>query len=126
MLMEGARSIGALDNHPKKEGAGMSEYPKEEEQLKDPKPSGVSTNDDNYRGDVGDQGNDIRFAEEEALIREQSSRSSLSTDEGEYTDADGVRADRHPEGEYTDADGVRADRHPEGEYTDSEGTQDGQ
>ncbi|MCC3275805.1 hypothetical protein LJ754_06300 [Arthrobacter sp. zg-Y40] len=107
MLMEGARSIGALDNHPKKEGAGMSEYPNEEEQLKDPKPSGVSTNDDNYRGDVGDQGNDIRFAEEEALIREQSSGSSLPKEEGEYTDADGARTDRNREGGYTDSEGTQ-------------------
>ncbi|MCQ1946391.1 MULTISPECIES: hypothetical protein [unclassified Arthrobacter] len=102
--MEGARSIGALVNHPKKEGAGMSEYPNEQEQLKDPKPSGVSTNDDNYRGDVGDQGNDIRFAEEEALIREQS---SPSEDEGEYTDKDGARTDKGREGGYTDSEGTQ-------------------
>ncbi|MCQ1948444.1 MULTISPECIES: hypothetical protein [Arthrobacter] len=102
--MEGARSIGALDNHPKKEGAGMSEYPNEQEQLKDPKPSGVSTNDDNYRGDVGDQGNDIRFAEEEALIREQA---SPSEDEGKYTAADGAKTDKDREGGYTDSEGTQ-------------------
>ncbi|MCC3289482.1 MULTISPECIES: hypothetical protein [unclassified Arthrobacter] len=102
--MEGARSIGALDNHHKKEGAGMSEYPNEQEQLKDPKPSGVSTNDDNYRGDVGDQGNDIRFAEEEALIREQS---SPNEDEGKYTATEGAKTDEDREGGYTDSEGTQ-------------------
>ncbi|MCC9144193.1 MULTISPECIES: hypothetical protein [unclassified Arthrobacter] len=84
----------------------MSEYPNEQEQLKDPKPSGVSTNDDNYRGDVGDQGNDIRFAEEEALIREQASPSSLE-DEGKYTAAEGAKTDEDREGGYTDAEGTQ-------------------
>ncbi|MCC3268918.1 hypothetical protein MUG94_00375 [Arthrobacter gengyunqii] len=89
----------------------MSEYPNEEEQLTDPKPSGQSTGDDNYRGDAGDQGNDIRFAEEEALIREQASPASLNKDdEGEYTDRD-------------DADGA-GNTKDEGGYTDAEGTQD--
>ena len=89
----------------------MSEYPKEEEQLTDPKPSGQSTGDDNWRGDAGDQGNDIRFAEEEQLIREQASPASVNRDdEGEYTDKD-------------DADGGSRAKE-EGGYTDAEGTQD--
>ncbi|MCC9197439.1 hypothetical protein QNO08_00375 [Arthrobacter sp. zg-Y820] len=89
----------------------MSEYPNEEEQLTDPKPSGQSTADDNYRGDAGDQGNDIRFAEEEQLIREQASPKSVNRDdEGEYTDAEG-------------AEGGKSGK-DEGGYTDAEGTQD--
>lgn len=101
----------------------MSEYPNEEEQLTDPKPSGQSTGDDNLRGDAGDQGNDIRFAEEEALIREQASPASLEhNNDGEYTDRDDAESAQasQPEGEYTDRDD--ADRakssQPEGEYTD--------
>ncbi len=89
----------------------MSEYPNEEEQLTDPKPSGQSTGDDNLRGDAADQGNDIRFAEEEALIREQASPKSVNRDdEGEYTDRD-------------DTEGRRGAK-DEGSYTDAEGTQD--
>lgn len=89
----------------------MSEYPNEEENLTDPKPSGQSTGDDNLRGDAGDQGNDLRFAEEEALIREQASPASVNhEEEGEYTDRD-------------DADGPKPTK-DEGGYTDSEGTQD--
>lgn len=91
----------------------MSEHPNEEEQLTDPKPSGQSTGDDNWRGDAADQGNDIRFAEEEQLIREQGSPASVNRDdEGEYTDKD-------------DADGKGAKGSAaEGGYTDAEGTQD--
>ncbi|WAP51918.1 hypothetical protein OL239_00720 [Arthrobacter sp. ATA002] len=91
----------------------MSEYPNEEEQLTDPKPSGQSTGDDNWRGDAGDQGNDIRFAEEEQLIREQASPASVNRDdEGEYTDAEGAGS----------TGGTPAKE--EGGYTDAEGTQD--
>lgn len=105
----------------------MSEYPNEEEQLTDPKPSGQSTGDDNWRGDAGDQGNDIRFAEEQQLIREQASPASVHRDkehhggkhkhgeEGEYTDKD--------DQDETDDDGGRSDK-DEGGYTDAEGTQD--
>lgn len=96
----------------------MSEYPNEEEQLKNPKPSGQSTGDDNWRGDAADQGNDIRFAEEQELIREQASPASAKRDEGEYTDADGSK--EPPAGKTKDA-GTGQD---EGGYTDSEGTQD--
>lgn len=85
----------------------MSEYPNEEEQLTDPKPSGVSTNDDNWRGDAGDQGNDIRFAEEQQLIREQASPSSLNEDEGKYTAADGAKTDKDREGGFTDSEGTQ-------------------
>ncbi|MFZ3452068.1 hypothetical protein [Arthrobacter sp. 7Tela_A1] len=92
----------------------MSEHPNEEERLTDPKPSGQSTGDDNWRGDVGDQGNDIRFAEEQELIRQQASPASLNKDEGEYTDADGSK-------EPPSRGGARDE---EGGYTDSEGTQD--
>lgn len=95
----------------------MSEYPNEEEQLTDPKPSGQSTGDDNWRGDAGDQGNDIRFAEEEQLIREQASPASVRHNAG----------DDDEEGEYTDAEGTGTSGKPakeEGGYTDSEGTQD--
>lgn len=93
----------------------MSEYPNEEEQLTDPKPSGQSTGDDNYRGDAGDQGNDIRFAEEEQLIREQASPASVKRDD-----------EGDDEGEYTDAEGTGGGKpsKDEGGYTDAEGTQD--
>ena len=125
----------------------MSEYPNEEEQLTDPKPSGQSTGDDNLRGDAGDQGNDIRFAEEEQLIREQSSPAALHRDEeGEYTDVDdaGTAKPAEGEGQYTDVDdagdpqpaesegtytdvddaGAPQPTSGEGGYTDAEGTQD--
>ena len=101
----------------------MSEYPENQEQLRNPTPSGQAQNDDNLRGDVGDQGNDLRFAEEEQLIREQAAKPSANTDvpatdQGTYAAA---------EGEYTDADGAKdapsrdADE-DKGGYTDSEGT----
>ena len=125
----------------------MSEYPHEEEQLTDPKPSGQSTGDDNIRGDFGDQGNDIRFAEEEALIREQGSPASLHREEdGEYTDVDDTDTAKAVEdegeytdtddtgnvgpvqvhGEYTDVDDTNSVKPAEGEgsYTDAEGTED--
>ena len=104
----------------------MSEYPNEEEQLTDPKPSGQSTGDDNWRGDAADQGNDIRFAEEQELIREQASPAAVRRDDdGEYTDAEGSKeppAGRsHKEG---GKDKSAGSKETEGGYTDSEGTQD--
>ncbi len=93
----------------------MSEYPNEDEQLTNPKPSGQASGDDNYRGDIGDQGNDLRFAEEQELIREQASPASVKHDEGEYTDADGRK--QPPASSHSAAE-------TEGSYTDSEGTQD--
>jgi hypothetical protein len=103
----------------------MSENPNEQEQLTNPKPSGQSTGDDNWRGDAADQGNDIRFAEEQELIREQASRHR--DDEGEYTDADGSK---EPPGGHigkhsgAGTDGRAGTDDTEGGYTDSEGTQD--
>lgn len=108
----------------------MSEYPNEEEQLKNPKPSGQSTGDDNWRGDAADQGNDIRFAEEQELIREQASPESVrrDDDEGEYTDAEGSKeppAGRgHKKNRGHGQDGTAGSKETEGGYTDSEGTQD--
>ncbi|WP_312181841.1 hypothetical protein [Arthrobacter sp.] len=103
----------------------MSENPNEEEQLKNPKPSGQSTGDDNWRGDAADQGNDIRFAEEQELIREQASPESVHRDDGEYTDADGSKeppAGRDHKG--NGRHGKDGTDETEGGYTDSEGTQD--
>ncbi|MBG6225184.1 hypothetical protein IWX63_001749 [Arthrobacter sp. CAN_A2] len=84
-----------------------------------------STSDPNWHGDAGDQGNDLRFAEEQALINEQADRPS--EDEGHYTSAapagesGGYTSAEHPaeEGEYTDKDKQLVDE-PEGEggYTD--------
>lgn len=107
----------------------MSEHPNEEEQLTDPKPSGQATGDDNWRGDAADQGNDIRFAEEQQLIREQASPESVNRSEGEYTDAEGSKEPPagHPGKGNAGADGTAAKKRAgdtEGGYTDSEGTQD--
>ena len=78
-----------------------------------------STSDPNWQGDVGDQGNDLRFAEEQALINEQADRAdrdpeeavSASQQEGHYTSNDtsgsgvsGSTQDSPDEGEYTDTD----------------------
>jgi hypothetical protein len=78
-----------------------------------------STSDPNWQGDVGDQGNDLRFAEEQALINQQADRAdrdpeeavAASQQEGHYTrsDADGSGAGdssqgSSDEGEYTDTD----------------------
>lgn len=107
----------------------MSENPNEEEQLTNPKPSGQSTGDDNWRGDAADQGNDIRFAEEQELIREQASPKSVHREgEGEYTDAAGSKEppmgrdhSENRNGTHGTHDGTDE---TEGGYTDSEGTQD--
>ncbi|KNC18710.1 hypothetical protein AC792_10465 [Arthrobacter sp. RIT-PI-e] len=77
-----------------------------------------STSDPNWHGDLGDQGNDLRFAEEQALIKEQAERAerdpaeavAASQQEGHYTandaDGSGVSSSTDPadEGEYTDTD----------------------
>ncbi|MBD7994933.1 hypothetical protein H9639_06435 [Arthrobacter sp. Sa2CUA1] len=103
----------------------MSEYPNEEEQLKNPKPSGQSTGDDNWRGDAADQGNDIRFAEEQELIREQASPESVRRDdEGEYTDAEGSKEPPAGKDSTHGRHGTSGSKETEGGYTDSEGTQD--
>ncbi|MBD8042334.1 hypothetical protein H9638_00765 [Arthrobacter sp. Sa2BUA2] len=100
----------------------MSEYPNEEEQLTNPKPSGQSTGDDNWRGDAADQGNDIRFAEEQELIREQASPESVRRDDdGEYTDAEGSK---EPPAGHPGKSKTAGSKETEGGYTDSEGTQD--
>ncbi|PPB48489.1 hypothetical protein C4K88_12120 [Arthrobacter pityocampae] len=96
-----------------------------------------STSDPNWHGDAGDQGNDLRFAEEQALINEQaeggSTEATRGTDagdaehEGHYTSAEpagesgGYTSAENPaeEGEYTDKDRPLIDPpHTEGEYTD--------
>ncbi|WP_298251955.1 hypothetical protein [uncultured Arthrobacter sp.] len=86
----------------------------------------ASTSDPNRPGDAGDQGNDLRFAEEQQLISEQA---DPVDDEGDYTSAEpqghsgGYTSAQDPaeEGEYTDKDAPLVDE-PEGqgEYTDSD------
>ena len=89
-----------------------------------------STSDPNWHGDAGDQGNDLRFSEEQALINEQAqggSAGDTAEDEGHYTSAPaagesgGYTSAENPaeEGEYTDKDKQLVDE-PEGEggYTD--------
>lgn len=96
-----------------------------------------STSDPNWQGDVGDQGNDLRFAEEQALINEQADRAdrdpseavAAAEQEGHYTSTEPAGAsggytssqDAAEEGEYTDKDKSLVEA-PEGqgEYTDRE------
>ncbi|MHA7282593.1 hypothetical protein [Arthrobacter sp. TMS2-4] len=103
-----------------------------------------STSDPNWHGDAGDQGNDLRFAEEQALINEQSDGGATEVTkdttgrkgteagdaldpDGHYTSADpvggsgGYTSAENPaeEGEYTDKDRPLVDPPSgEGEYTD--------
>ncbi|WP_434995546.1 hypothetical protein [Arthrobacter sp. Ld5] len=97
-----------------------------------------STSDPNWHGDAGDQGNDLRFAEEQALINEQSEGGATEVThtaeagdavehEGHYTSAEpvggsgGYTSAENPaeEGEYTDKDRPLVDPpEGEGEYTD--------
>ncbi|WP_035771689.1 hypothetical protein [Arthrobacter sp. Br18] len=92
-----------------------------------------STSDPNWHGDAGDQGNDIRFAEEQGLINDQAGHGDTSTaqaaaaSEGSYTSAAPADDDRGytgaqehaTEGEYTDKDKPLVDTPDgEGEYTD--------
>ncbi|WP_043442814.1 hypothetical protein [Arthrobacter sp. L77] len=91
-----------------------------------------STSDPNWHGDAGDQGNDLRFAEEQALINEQAEGGPAEAEdaveqEGHYTSAEptggsgGYTSAENPaeEGEYTDKDRPLIDKpHGEGEYTD--------
>lgn len=91
-----------------------------------------STSDPNWHGDAGDQGNDLRFAEEQQLINSQAQNADVggvsgSGATGGYTGAqraDGAGeytegSDQPDEGEYTDVDGTTdADAEVEGEYTD--------
>ncbi|MDN4609718.1 MULTISPECIES: hypothetical protein [Arthrobacter] len=94
-----------------------------------------STSDPNWQGDIADQGNDVRFAEEQSLINEQAGRADRDTsvdvdaaeEEGQYTSAEpagasgGYTSSQAPEeeGEYTDKDKPLIEE-PEGqgEYTD--------
>lgn len=93
-----------------------------------------STSDPNWHGDAGDQGNDIRFAEEQSLVNEQSGHGNdasaaqaAASSEGSYTsaapadDTGGYTGAQEPveEGEYTDKDKPLIDTPDgEGEYTD--------
>ncbi|MEC5199411.1 hypothetical protein RCH21_001642 [Arthrobacter sp. PL16] len=94
-----------------------------------------STSDPNWHGDIGDQGNDLRFAEEQALIKEQADRAdrdpseaaAAAEQEGHYTSSapaegsGGYTSAQEPEkeGEYTDKDRPLVDDpETEGEYTD--------
>lgn len=93
-----------------------------------------STSDPNWHGDAGDQGNDLRFAEEQQLINSQAQNADATgagTEgaTGGYTGAQVAEPsegytgaqDRRDEGEYTDSDGLTdADPDIEGEYTDVE------
>jgi hypothetical protein len=89
------------------------------------------------RGDIGDQGNDLRFAEEQHLIDQQAERhgsaaaSASSESEGSYTsapttdDQGGYTGAQNPiqEGEYPDKDKQIVDTpEGEGEYTDRDRT----
>lgn len=91
-----------------------------------------STSDPNWQGDMGDQGNDLRFAEEQALIDQQADRDpsddgDAAGQEGHFTGtepagaAGGYTSSQDPaeEGEYTDKDAPLVEE-PEGEggYTD--------
>lgn len=89
-----------------------------------------ATSDPNWHGDAGDQGNDLRFAEEQQLINSQAQNADVDGSAGAtggYTGAqraDGAGdyvegQDAASEGEYTDADGqTDNDAEVEGEYTD--------
>jgi hypothetical protein len=108
----------------------MSEQPHNSEV--NPNEGDGSTSDPNWRGDAGDQGNDLRFAEEQQLINSQAQNDETAADPsggatGGYTGAqraDGVGEytegqNQLDEGEYTDVDGTTdADSNLEGEYTD--------
>lgn len=67
-----------------------------EGQVRNPNEGGGATSDPNWQGDAGDQGNDLRLAEEQRLIREQGS--GKSDVGGGYTGREGDLE----EGEYTD------------------------
>jgi hypothetical protein len=92
-----------------------------------------ATPDTTRRGDVGDQGNDLRFAEEQQLINQQAERhgsaaaSASSETEGSYTsaaptsDEGGYTGAQKPdqEGEYPEKDrDLLNSPDDEGEYTD--------
>lgn len=108
----------------------MSEQPHNSEV--NPNEGDGATSDPNWHGDAGDQGNDLRFAEEQQLINSQAQNADAVGDAsagvtGGYTGAqraDGVGeytegGDQLDEGEYTDVDGTTdADSDVEGEYTD--------
>lgn len=109
----------------------MSEQPGNSEV--NPNKGDGSTSDPNWHGDAGDQGNDLRFAEEQQLINSQSQNAEPASDAdgvtGGYTGAqraDGVGEytegqDQVDEGEYTDKDGTTdADSNVEGGYTDAD------
>lgn len=82
-----------------------------------------STSDPNWHGDLGDQGNDLRFAEEQALINEQADRAdrdpqdavAAAAQEGHYSREDDD-ASKGTAGGYTSSQ----DSSGEGEYTDSD------
>ena len=110
----------------------MSEQPHNNEV--NPNKDDGSTSDPNWHGDAGDQGNDLRFAEEQQLINSQAQNAdavgeTTGAATGGYTGAqraDGVGEytegqDQLDEGEYTDKDGTTdADSNIEGEYTDAD------
>lgn len=100
------------------------------------KPGEGATADSGWQGDAADQGNDLRFGEEQQLIEEQS---KANAPEGEHDKADASHGytshqDRHDAGEYTDRDQPKTesenddahgytshqDRDHPGGYTDSD------
>jgi hypothetical protein len=96
-----------------------------------------ANSDPSRRGDVGDQGNDLRFAEEQQLINQQAERhgaaaaTTSTATEGSYTsapptsDEGGYTGAQDPiqEGEYPDKDKAPVDvPEGEGEYTDRDRT----
>ncbi|NOJ59366.1 MULTISPECIES: hypothetical protein [unclassified Arthrobacter] len=109
-----------------------------EGQIVTPNDGGGATSDENYRGDAGDQANDLRFSEEQQLINSQAKGEFPDSDTenlepvpgGGYTGAQkrgatdsGFTGEQDPakEGEYTDIEEDPADgTGPEGEYTDAD------
>ncbi len=105
------------------------------EHIVNPNEGDGATSDPNWHGDAGDQGNDLRFAEEQQLIHEQAGRAERDTSEavdadgqgGQYTSSEpagasgGYTSSQDPaeEGEYTDKDKPLIEE-PEGQgdYTD--------
>lgn len=87
---------------------------------------------EDYRGDAGDQANDLRFREEQDLIRDQSGSEEVVVEPvGSYTDSEIPEEPQETlttqilgaEGEYTDSDvpGSARGTDIDGEYPDIDG-----
>jgi hypothetical protein len=108
-----------------------------EGRIVNPTTEDEATSDPTRRGDVGDQGNDLRFAEEQQLINQQAERhgsaaaGTSSETEGSYTSASptndegGYTGAQKPdlEGEYPEKDrDLLNSPDDDGEYTDRDRT----